>query len=323
MRKALRSLVVGAAVLCVAVAQPVPAKADGWKNFEGAYIGENVAYKTKYEDTMVVIARNFDIGFVELRAANPFVDPWIPGANVEMTLPSMNLLPPGPRRGIVINLPEMRMYAYLESGKPPQSFPLGIGREGLLTPSGTTSIVRKVDGPTWRPTPRMRAEDPKLPAVVGPGPDNPMGTHAMYLGWAQYAIHGTNKPYGIGRRSSSGCLRMYPEDIVNLYGQVPVGTTVTVLNEPVKAAWINNKFYVEAHPTMEQADRMEQDGGLPAYELSEAEMSAIMKAAGHDADRIDWRLLRQVVRERNGMPIVVGDRPSTTAQTDGKAADRT
>jgi L,D-transpeptidase ErfK/SrfK len=299
----------------MAVIHPVPASAEAWKNFDGSYIGENVSYKTKYEDTMIVIARNFDIGFVELRAANPFVDPWIPGANVEMTLPAMHLLPPGPRRGIVINLPEMRMYAYLDSGQPPQSFPLGIGREGLLTPTGTTSVVRKVDGPTWRPTPRMRAEDPKLPAVVGPGPDNPMGTHAMYLGWAQYAIHGTNKPYGIGRRSSSGCLRMYPEDIVKLYGQVPVGTTVTVLNEPIKAAWIDNKFYVEAHPTMEQADRMEQDGGLPAYEMSDAEMAAVMKAAGRDAERIDWGLLRQVVRERNGMPIVVADRPS--AHTSG------
>lgn len=288
-------------------------KKAGWTDFSGTHIGKNVSYETKYEDTLVQIARDFNLGFVELRAANPFVDPWMPGAGVDMTLPAMFLLPPGPRRGLVINLPEMRMYAYLKAGQAPESYPLGIGREGLLTPSGATTIVRKAEGPIWRPTPRMRSEDPKLPAEVHPGPDNPMGTHAMYLGWPQYAIHGTNKPYGIGRRSSSGCLRMYPEDIVKLYGKAPVGMTVTVVNEPVKAAWVGNKFYVEAHPTMEQADRMEQDGGLPAYELSPAEMTAIMNAAGPDADHLNWVTLRQVIRERNGMPVVVATRPAAEA----------
>ncbi|MBU0800565.1 MAG: L,D-transpeptidase family protein [Alphaproteobacteria bacterium] len=304
-----------------AVQKAAALKKAGWKDFSGAHIGENRAYEATYEDTLITIARGFNLGFVELRAANPFVDPWMPGEGAKMTLPAMHLLPPGPRRGIVINLPEMRMYAYLDSGRPPESYPLGIGREGLLTPSGTTTVVRKADGPTWRPTPRMRAEDPTLPAVVPPGPDNPMGTHAMYLGWPQYAIHGTNKPYGIGRRSSSGCLRMYPEDIVKLYGRVPVGMNVTVVNEPVKAAWVDNKFYIEAHPTMEHADRMERDGGLLEYELSPAEMTAIMNAAGDDAHHIDWGTLRQVIRERNGMPIVVATRPrgDTAQDPDGKA----
>lgn len=283
-------------------------KRAGWHDFDGTHIGENRMYSAAYEDTMITIARQFNLGFVELRAANPFIDPWIPGKGTQVTLPDMHLLPPGPRRGLVINLPEMRMYAYLESGKPPQSFPLGIGREGLRTPLGTTTVIRKADGPTWRPTPRMRSEDPTLPAEVPPGPDNPLGTHAMYLGWPTYLIHGTNKPYGIGRRSSSGCMRMYPEDIITLYKQVPVGMTVTVIDEPVKAAWVGDKFYVEAHPTMEHADRMERDGGLPEYELSDHEIKAIIAAAGADSDHIDWAVLRQVIRERNGMPIVVATR---------------
>lgn len=282
----------------------------GWRDFTGTHIGENRTYTAAYEDTMVDIARRFNLGFVELRAANPFVDPWMPGEGAKMTLPAMHLLPPGPRRGVVINLPEMRMYAYLEAGKPPQSYPLGIGREGLLTPSGTTTVTRKAEGPTWRPTPRMRSEDPSLPAVMPPGPDNPLGTHALYLGWPTYLIHGTNKPYGIGRRSSSGCLRMYPEDITRIYRQVPVGTTVTVIDEPVKAAWVGDQFYIEVHPTMAHADRMERDGGLPDYEVSESEMKAVMKAAGADARYIDWAALRQVIRERNGMPVVVAKRPA-------------
>lgn len=320
-RQTIFSMAAAAAVLMTVPALAASGK-GGWRDFAGTHIGDNMSYTTKYEDTLITIARNFNLGFVELRAANPYVDPWMPGEGVNMTLPAMFLLPPGPRRGVVINLPEMRMYAYMKSGQPPQSYPLGIGREGLQTPSGTTTVVRKAEGPIWRPTPRMRAEDKTLPAEVHPGPDNPMGTHAMYLGWPQYAIHGTNKPYGIGRRSSSGCLRMYPEDIVKVFGMVPVGTNVTVINEPVKAAWVGNKFYVEAHPTIEQADRMEQQGGLPGYQLSESEMKVIADVAGADAHLIDWTILRQVIRERNGMPIAVATRPKSDDSAKAETAER-
>lgn len=309
-RKIAISLMAAAAVMAaVPTLAASGKKAGGWRDFAGTHIGDNMSYTTKYEDTLITIARNFNLGFVELRAANPYVDPWMPGEGVEMTLPAMFLLPPGPRRGVVINLPEMRLYSYMKSGQAPESYPLGIGREGLLTPIGQTTVLSKRENPTWRPTPRMRAEDPRLPIEVGPGPDNPLGTHALYLGWDQYRIHGTNKPYGIGRRSSSGCLRMYPEDIIKAYKMIPVGTTVTVIDEPVKAAWVGNKLYVEAHPTMAQADRMEQQGGLPGYQLSAHEMEVIMNAAGRHADRIDWAVLRQAIRERTGMPIVVATRP--------------
>jgi L,D-transpeptidase ErfK/SrfK len=280
----------------------------GWTNFDGSHIGENRVYTANYEDTLVKLARDFNLGFVEMRSANPFIDPWMPGAGTKITLPAMHILPPGPRRGIVINLPEMRLYGYFKSGQEPVSHPLGIGREGLDTPSGTTTVTRKAEGPTWRPTPRMRSEDPTLPAVVPPGPDNPMGTHAIYLGWPSYAIHGTDKPYGIGRRSSSGCLRMYPEDIITTFANAPVGMAVTVINEPVKAAWVGNKFYVEAHPTIEDADRMEREGGLPRYDLTNKELEVIMQAAGAQASLIDWAITRQALRERNGMPVVVATR---------------
>jgi L,D-transpeptidase ErfK/SrfK len=285
---------------------------DNFKPFRGPAIGEMKEYTTKYEDTLVQLSRDNNIGFVEMRAANPDVDPWLPGAGVNIILPTMYILPDAPRRGIVINLPEMRLYYYGKPEMPPISHPLGIGREGLSTPMGTTTIVSKIENPVWRPTDRMRKEDPKLPASVPPGPDNPLGTHAMYLGWSEYRIHGTNKPFGIGRRSSSGCIRMYPEDIITLYPEVPVGTPVTVINQPVKAAWIGTDFYIEAHPTIEQSNSIEENGGMPAYELSDDDMREILKAAGMDTQYLDWAKIRDVIRVRNGYPVIVGKRPQQT-----------
>lgn len=268
------------------------------------YVGQMQTYTARYEDTMVQIARAYNVGFVELRAANPYLDPWMPGDGKKIMIPSMHLLPRAPHTGLVINLAEMRMYAFIKPGQV-KTFPLGIGREGLSTPNGTTSVVRKAVGPTWRPTPRMRKEHPELPAVVGPGPDNPMGTNAMYLGWPEYAIHGTDKPFSIGRRASSGCMRMYPEDITEVYNMVPVGTTVTVVNQPVKLAWVGDKLYMEAHPTTEQADKMEIDGGLPGYVFTEEDMGAIVATAGDSAGNLNWPLIRQVVRERRGYPVEI------------------
>ncbi len=280
-------------------------QASTGKVYDKDYVGEMQSYVAKYEDTMVQVARTYNVGFVELRSANPFLDPWIPGEGKRLIIPSMNLLPRSVRQGIVINLPEMRMYAYMKPGKPPITFPIGIGREGLLTPSGTTAIMRKKEGPAWRPTPRMRKEHPELPIEVGPGPDNPMGTHAMYLGWPEYAIHGTDKPFSIGRRVSSGCIRMYPEDIVNAYQLFPVGTSVTVVDQPVKVGWVGDKLYLEAHPTTDQADKMELDGGLPGYVFTEEDMGLIVAAAGGYARDLNWPLIRQVVRERRGYPVEI------------------
>ncbi|MCD8520508.1 MAG: L,D-transpeptidase family protein [Alphaproteobacteria bacterium] len=198
--------------------------------------------------------------------------PWLPGGGTELTIPTWDLIPDGPRDGVLINLPEMRVYVFLKDKNKPQTFPIAIGREGLETPYGTTSIVRKAADPIWRPTPRMRSEDPNLPAQVGPGPENPMGTHALYLGWAGYAMHGTNKPYAIGRRASSGCIRMYPEDIVTMFDMLPVGTKVTTVNQPIKLAWIDNVLYLQAHPDIDQAIQMEETGQVYLSKLDEKEL---------------------------------------------------
>jgi L,D-transpeptidase ErfK/SrfK len=287
-----------------AVEKVAPAKAAG-KAYDRDYVGGMQTYVAKYEDTMVQIARDFNVGFVELRSANPFLDPWIPGEGKKLIIPTMHLLPNAAREGVVINLSEMRMYSYMKAGQKPQTFPIGIGREGLLTPSGSTTIVRKKEGPIWRPTARMRKEHPELPVEVLPGPDNPMGTHALYLGWPEYAIHGTDKPFSIGRRVSSGCIRMYPEDISKAFSMFPVGTKVTVVDQPVKVGWVDDALYLEVHPTTSQADRMELDGGLPGYVFTEDDLGLIVATAGENARDLNWPLIRQVVRERRGYPVEI------------------
>ena len=280
-------------------------------------IGHMQTVSASDEDTLVHIGRRNGIGFVEMRAANPTLDPWIPGGGTQVVIPGMNLLPDAPRKGAVINLAEMRIYIF-NQGPEPLTFPIGIGRDGLQTPVGTTSIVRKTEDPTWTPTPRMRAEDPTLPPVVYPGPDNPMGTHAMYLGFPSIAIHGTNKPYGIGRRVSSGCIRMFPEDIGRVYSMLPVGTTITVVDQPIKAGWVGDTFYIEATPTQEQSTAMEKEGKIPEYEVSESSLAYIMRKAGNDQSKLDWALIRNVIKERKGYPIEIAKRDGSSSPSTDK-----
>lgn len=276
--------------------------------YDKDYIGQMDEMRTVYEDTFVKIARKHNLGYVEMRAANPLVDPWLPGDGTPLILPKQNLLPDAPRKGVVINLPEMRLYNYPADGGAPTSHPIGIGRDGLSTPTGTTSIVNKVVGPTWRPTARMRKENPDLPAAVPPGPKNPLGSHALYLGWPEYRIHGTNKPYGIGRRTSSGCIRMYPEDIIAVYNEVPVSAQVTVVDQPVKAGWIEDGFYIEAVPTIEESEILESNGQIEGSRLSEKDVAEIIAKAGPIAEKLDWPTIREAVKKRSGYPIRVGNR---------------
>ena len=282
--------------------------AHGAQAYEKDYVGKMEMYRAKYEDTLVHLARKHGLGFVEMRAANPNLDPWIPGEGARVVLPKQSLLPDATRSGIVINLPEMKLYYYQVPGQAPLIYSISPGREGLYTPTGTTSIISKRENPTWTPTPRMIKEDPTLKPFYPPGPDNPLGTHALYLGWDQYRIHGTNKPYAIGRLASSGCIRMYPESIRDLYPRVPVGTKVTVVDQPVKVGWIENKMYVEVSPTMEQSSRVEKDGVFKSYEITTEDMKRITHKAGPYAELIDWEAVRKAVREHRGYPVAVLDR---------------
>lgn len=274
-------------------------------------IGETVVYKAKYEDTFVHLARDYNLGYTEMRAANPSVDPWLPGDGTKIILPLMQILPDAPHEGIVINLPEMRLFAYVNGEEPPSTYPIGVGREGLLTPTGAAFVARKMVDPIWRPTDRMLKEHPDFKPEYGPGPDNPLGNRILYLNWPTYGIHGTNRPFGIGRRVSSGCIRMYPESILELYDKVPIGTKVTVVNQPIKLAWVNDKLYIEAHPDIDQATQMEENGYVTNEKLTDADMREILKIAGKDQDKLHWAAIRKAVRERAGYPIVIARRMPT------------
>jgi L,D-transpeptidase ErfK/SrfK len=277
------------------------------------YIGDQIVYEAKHEDTFVHLARDYNLGFTEMRAANPYIDPWIPGKGTDIIMPMRHLFPDAEREGIVINLAEMRLFGFMDKDKP-VTFPIGVGREGLDTPMGKTTVTRKKEGPTWTPTARMRKEDPELKPYYPPGADNPLGTHALYLGWPTYAIHGTNRPFGIGRRVSSGCIRMYPETITQLFDMVPVGTPVQIVNQPIKLAWIDNKLYLEAHPTLEQSIDFEEKGVSEEQKLTDAEMKYLIEVAGEFQDRLNWPEIRTSLKERKGYPIHIARRPAITPE---------
>lgn len=268
-------------------------------------IGKVKSYEVQEEDTFLDIARHFGLGYVELRAANPGVDPWAPTPGESIVIPTFNLLPRARQEGIVVNLGEMRMFYFKNPGQEPLTFPLGIGREGLATPTGETRVIRKAAGPSWFPTERMRKEKPWLPESIPPGPSNPLGTHALYLGWPTFLIHGSNKPWGIGRRVSSGCMRMYPEDIVEVFNMVPAGTKVTVVDQPVLVGWLDDGLYLEANPSKTQSNEIEIEGRHTVKPLTDELRETIIREAGPAAHRIDWSEVEKIVRERKGLPFLI------------------
>lgn len=265
--------------------------------------GEMASTLTFANDTLLDIARAEELGLVELMAANSGVDPWYPGENVKLVLPTAHIVPDAPRTGIIVNLAELRLY-YFHAEKGLFSFPLGVGKDGFGTPLGQTKIVRKVEGPTWYPTEGKLAEDPTLPKVVPPGPDNPLGEFALYLGWPTYLIHGTSKPYGVGRRVSRGCIRMYPEDIAWMYENVPVGTPVATVTQSVKFGRRNGVLYIEVHPTLEQIDQIEDEGAFKPAPIPDY-TDTVLLAAGDQIERIDWRAVDRAFAERRGYPIAI------------------
>ena len=277
----------------------------------GDLMGVLQVTRAQYEDTFVDLARRFNVGFEELVRANPGVDPWLPGEGREIVLPTQYLLPNAPREGVVINLAAMRLYFFapVAKGETPvvYSFPIGIGKVGMATPQGRTRITRLAKNPSWRPGPGVRAEyranGEILPAVVKPGPDNPLGTRAMYLGWPAYLIHGTNKPAGIGLRSSAGCIRLFPEDVEFLYDMIKPGIPVTVVNQPFVFGWHRGELYMQAFDVLEDDPRNWQ--GAQRKLLSRNLAGRLRKelaAAGVD---IDWQAVGQLSKSPRGIAVPV------------------
>lgn len=254
------------------------------------------------DDTLSDIARRFNLGYEEIVSANPQVDPWLPKAGTKIVIPTQFVLPDAPRQGIVINLAAMRLFYFprTKAGEPQRviTHPVGIGRVEWKTPEGMTRITAKNENPSWIPTPSIRKEYAKngnpLPAIVPPGPDNPMGAYVLRLAWPSYAIHGTDKPPSVGLRGSHGCLRMYPEDIAFIYNDVPVGTPVRVVNQPYLLGWRDNTLYLQSYAILEDDKRNHTT--LLKNSLSAAHASSKAKLDLRPQVQINQALLNEVIQ---------------------------
>ena len=278
-------------------------------------VGEIQVIKAKYEDTFADIGKANDLGYLEMVAANPGVDPWLPGEGTDIALPTRFILPPGPREGIVINLAEYRMYFFPKGQNVVHTYPLGIGREGWNSPIATTTIVGKTPYPAWYPPKSIReehaAEGDPLPMVVPAGPDNPLGPFKFNLGTTGYLIHGSNKKFGIGMRVSHGCFRMLNNNVLELAKMAPVGTTVRIINEPYKFGVSQNKVYLEAHAPLD-------DSGVQS--IVDKHTTVINSLLKHDnlatGFQLDWEVVRDVVAGEDGIPVEIAIPVTSLASTD-------
>ncbi len=295
-----RLVACGAVLACAALAGVVLRRASAAPS--GDMIGEMRLHVARDEDTLPDLAVDNDLGYGEVLAANPGVDPWLIPRGTVIVLPAAHLLPTGARRGIVVNLGDQRLYFFQRGAV--SSFPIGIAVEEQDMRLGSTRIQRKQEHPAWYPPPSIRQESPWLPDVVPPGPDNPLGSRALYLEWPRVLIHGTNKPYGVGRRVSHGCIRLYEPDIAALYRDTAVGLPVTFVFEPVKLGWASGMLYLEIHPTLDQIDALENGEGLGRDEPAGLR-DLVLAAAAEAAGRIDWDAVALAAWRRSGIPVAI------------------
>lgn len=271
------------------------------------------------EETLLDVARRYGIGQDEMVLANPDINRWLPEDGVKVVLPLRFIIPQAERSGLIINLPEMRLYYFPKpvKGQNPEiiTHPVSIGRMDWNTPLGKTTIVRKQKDPTWIPPQSLKTEaiaEGKLPLsdIVPPGPDNPLGRYALYLGLPGYLIHSTNKPFGVGMRVTHGCMRLYPEDIEELFNLVPIGTLVQIVNQPVKLGWQEDLLFIELHPPLEE-------DGTTLHDYEQKVHSAIaefLERTAKDSDgkmtrnvRINPEALEAAIQARNGIPTLISE----------------
>jgi len=266
-------------------------------------VGDLAVISAHADDTLSDIARHFGLGYTDITLANPGIRPWTPKAGARVLLPLRFILPDAPRKGIVLNVASMRMFYYpsKELGAV-FTYPLGIGREGWNTPLGQTAIIAKKANPAWAPPESIRREhaakgDP-LPALVPPGPDNPLGKYALALGFDRYLIHGTNKPYGVGMQVSHGCVRLYPEDIKALFKKTSVGMPVRIVHQPYLTAWDGNMLYLEAHqPLPKWAGQKKR--------LQKSLRKQLRQTAAQKGATVDWEKVDRILQRADGIPTPI------------------
>ena len=271
--------------------------------------GDTASITVDHDQTLLDVARQFNLGQTEIVTLNPKLDRWLIKKGTVVRLPNKRILPDTPHQGITLNISEFRMY-YYPANQPGivKSYSHGIGRQDWQTPLGKTSVARKVKDPAWHPPESIRREhaamgDP-LPAIVPPGPNNPLGAYALHLNLpGEYRIHGTDvdKIYGIGMQITHGCVRMYPEDIEALYNSVPIGTPVYIVKQPIKVGWLNNVLYIEAHPDLEGEEKTQDE----RYALA---LSLIQKANNGELPEFDQAALNQTLKTLDGTPLALYER---------------
>ena len=269
-------------------------------------IGEPQIVFAAAGDTLSDFAREYGLGYDEIIAANPDVNPWLPGEGTPVVLPTQYVLPDVEQRGVILNIATKRLFYFPATADGEQqqvmTYPIGIGRVGWETPLGETTVVSKAKDPHWWVPASVRQEhaelgDP-LPAVVPPGPDNPLGHRVLKLEMPGYLIHGTNTPYGVGMRVSHGCVRLYPENIEVLYTLVDIGEQVTIINEPYQFGTRDGELYFEAHQPLE-------DDETPAEERLALLLDRQVDATGSPLNEHLRDHANEIAAAPHGMPVSV------------------
>jgi L,D-transpeptidase ErfK/SrfK len=277
-------------------------------------IGEVQRIQAVEQDTLLSLGREHGIGYEEMRRANPEVDVWLPGEGTEVVIPSRFILPDGAREGVIINIAEMRLYYYPPSDAAGagtvETYPISVGRMDWSTPLGVSKITEKTENPYWFPPESILTERAQqgrpLPEAVPPGPDNPLGKHKMRLDipGGAYLIHGTNEPRGIGMRVTHGCIRMFPEDVASLFERIPSGADVRIVNQPVKAGWLDDSLLIEAHPVLPEEAENAYDPLKPPP-LNDAVLSIAAIMTERDDYRVDHQKLAAAVETASGIPASI------------------
>ncbi len=263
---------------------------------DNTVIGSMKTHQVNGNESLIEIARNFSVGYNEIVDANPSLDPFLPGNNADVRIPTAWILPDvNSYEGIVINLSEMRLYYFLKQKKSllVRTFPIGIGDEGNDTPVGNFKIIEKIENPSWHVPESIKKERPELPNVVPPGPDNPLGSHALRLSLGSYLIHGTNRPWAVGRKVTHGCIRLYPEDIPKLFTIAPKSTKVAIVRQPVKVGVRDGSVYIEVH-------RDDYEKNLNYFN----EAVGLLKKKGL-IKKVNTEKLYHAIRGKSGIPVEI------------------
>ncbi|KPQ30673.1 MAG: L,D-transpeptidase [Marinobacter excellens HL-55] len=276
------------------------------------------AHTTRYEDTFAGLGNDLALGYLELVKANPGVDPWLPGEGSVITLPRMYVLPDARREGVVINLAEYRLYYYTEGGV--QVYPVGVGREENPSPLTDAEVTMALESPAWYPPASIRASyeasGEYLPRMIPPGPDNPLGTHALMLSEKGYLIHGTNKRFGVGMPVSAGCFRMYNDDISRFAYQVAKGTSVQVVREPVKMGLSGGEVWLEVHRPHEDYSAQDRE------RLWQAVLERLESFRQQHPDvEVQRQSIELAVDQADGIPTMVGERLTRVAADKTRGSD--